>query len=129
MGLVYAIRLILPLMVIPILTRRIMAEDFGVYMYAISFAAWLSIFVEYGFNISATREIASSNSKTEILSVITGTQSAKFLLVLATLPVLLATVFIVPVFEGNMYWAITAWLLGILMALTPIYYFQGRETF
>lgn len=128
LGLVYAIRLILPLMVIPILTRRIMAEDFGVYMYAISFAAWLSIFVEYGFNISATREIASSNSKMEILSVITGTQSAKFLLVLATLPVLLATVFIVPVFEGNMYWAITAWLLGILMALTPIYYFQGRET-
>ena len=105
-----------------------MAEDFGVYMYAISFAAWLSIFVEYGFNISATREIASSNSQTEILPVIAGTQSAKFLLVFATLPVLIATVFIVPVFEGNMYWAITAWLLGILTALTPIYYFQGRET-
>lgn len=97
-------------------------------MYAISFAAWLSIFVEYGFNISATREISSSASQEEISSVIEGTQSAKLLLVFATIPFLFGAIFFVPVFDGNIYWAITSWLLGVLTGLSPIYYYQGRET-
>ena len=128
LGLVYAIRLILPLLVIPILIRRINADDFGIYMYAISFAAWLSIFVEYGFNISATREISSSASQEEISSIVSGTQSAKSLLVIATIPFLFGAIYLVPVFDGNIYWALTSWLLGVLTALSPIYYFQGRET-
>lgn len=121
------VRLILPLLVIPILTRRITPDDFGIYMYAISFSAWLSIFVEYGFNISSTREIAEKKNVRDIFSVVAGTQSAKILLLLASIPFLIFTIFFVPIFDGYWYWAVTAWLLGILTAFLPIYYFQGRE--
>jgi PST family polysaccharide transporter len=124
---VYAIRLVLPLLIIPILARRIAADDFGVYMYAISTSAWLSIFVEYGFNISATREIASSSDKKSIARTVAGTQTAKLLLVLATLPLLCCAIFLLPVFQEHLFWAVTAWGLGVLTALSPIYYFQGRE--
>lgn len=128
LGLVHAARLILPLLLIPILTRRIAIDDFGVYMYAIAFSAWLSIFVEYGFNISATREIAGASDTRAVASVVKGVQSAKLLLVVATLPLLLAALYLVPVFQGVSYWAATAWLLGALTAFSPVYYFQGRET-
>lgn len=128
LGLVHAARLILPLLLIPVLTRRIAIDDFGVYMYAIAFSAWLSIFVEYGFNISATREIAGASDTRAVASVVKGVQSAKLLLVVATLPLLLAALYVVPVFQGMSYWAVTAWLLGALTALSPVYYFQGRET-
>ena len=127
LSLVHVVRLILPLLVIPILTRRITPNDFGIYMYAISFSAWLSIFVEYGFNISSTREIAEKKNVREIFSVVAGTQSAKILLLLTSIPLLVFAIFFVPIFDGYWYWAVTAWLLGILTAFLPIYYFQGRE--
>ena len=123
----HVVRLILPLLVIPILTRRIDASDFGIYMYAISLSAWLSIFVEYGFNISATREIACAENDEEISDVVAGTQTAKLLLIVLTIPLLFIAIFAVPVFESHAYWAVTAWLLGILTAFSPVYYFQGRE--
>lgn len=127
LSLVHVVRLILPLLVIPILTRRIDAADFGIYMYAISLSAWLSIFVEYGFNISSTREIACAENDEKISDVVAGTQAAKLLLILLTIPLLFVAIFLVPVFESHAYWAITAWLLGILTAFSPVYYFQGRE--
>lgn len=128
LSLVHIVRLILPLLIIPILTRRIGENEFGIYMYAISFAAWLSIFVEYGFNISSTREIASTSAGKEITRIIQGTQSAKVILALLTLPLLLGAIFFVPIFQGHAYWALVAWLLGVLSAFSPVYYFQGRES-
>ena len=127
LSLIHVVRLVLPLLLIPVLTRRIDASDFGIYMYTISFAAWLSIFIEYGFSISSTREVASAEGKAEIRRTIKGTQSAKLILSGLTLPVMAIAAVYVPVFDGHMYWAGAAWVLGLLSALSPIYYFQGRE--
>lgn len=127
LSLVHIVRLVLPLLLIPVLTKRISADDFGVYMYTMSFSAWLAILIEYGFNISSTREIACANGVEHVTSIVTGTQSAKLLLIIATIPFLLFAICLIPVFDGHTFWAIVAWLLGILTALSPIYYFQGRE--
>lgn len=127
LSLVHLVRLLLPLLLIPLLANRISGGEFGVYMYALSFAAWLAIFVEYGFNISSTREIASSAVLEKIRAVIIGTQSAKWLLVVATTPLLLIAIYLIPVFDGKKYWAVTGWVLGVFSALAPIYYFQGKE--
>lgn len=127
LSLVHVIRLILPLLIIPLLTRRIDAGEFGIYMYTISFAAWLSIFIEYGFNISSTREVASSARGEEIWRIVKGTQSAKVLLSTMALPLLLIAAIFIPVFQGHFYWACAAWVLGFLSALSPIYYYQGKE--
>lgn len=127
LSLVHVVRLVLPLLLIPVLTKRIAADDFGVYMYAMSFAAWLAIFIEYGFNISSTREIACANKEEQVSSIVAGTQAAKILLIFITIPFLFFAAFLIPVFDGHVFWAVAAWLLGILTALSPIYYFQGRE--
>jgi len=127
LSLVHVIRLVLPLLIIPLLTRRIDAGEFGVYMYTISFAAWLSIFIEYGFNISATREVASSVADEEIRRIVKGTQSAKILLSTMAFPLLIIAAVFVPVFHGKVYWACAAWVLGMLSAFSPVYYYQGKE--
>jgi PST family polysaccharide transporter len=125
--LVHVVRLVLPLLLIPVLTKRIAADDFGVYMYAMSFSAWLAIFIEYGFNISSTREIACAAEDGQVTSIVAGTQAAKLLLVVATIPLLFFAAYLIPIFDGHIFWAAVAWLLGVLTALSPIYYFQGRE--
>ncbi|MBB5608595.1 PST family polysaccharide transporter [Janthinobacterium sp. S3M3] len=96
-------------------------------MYTISFAAWLAIFIEYGFNISSTREIACAKDEGQVTSIVAGTQAAKLLLVVATIPFLFFAAYLIPVFDGHIFWAVVAWLLGVLTAFSPIYYFQGRE--
>lgn len=127
LSLVHVVRLILPLLVLPILAGTILPDDFGIYLYTVSFGAWMSVFIEYGFNISATRAMARSADAHDVRRIIEETQSAKWLLAAATLPLLLLAVLIVPVFNGHAYWALTAWLLGVLTAFSPMYYFQGRE--
>jgi len=95
-------------------------------MYTISSAIWLSILIEYGFNIYSTREIASGNQEGSI-RVIIGTQSAKVLISIALLPVyfILSTQF--GIFKNNELWAIFSWLLAIFIGISPIYYFQANE--
>ncbi|MBR7633458.1 oligosaccharide flippase family protein [Janthinobacterium lividum] len=127
LSLVHIVRLILPLLLIPVLTKRIAADDFGIYMYAMSFSAWLAIFIEYGFNISSTREIACAKEDGQVTSIVAGTQAAKLLLIVVTIPFLFFAAYLIPIFEGHIFWAVVAWLLGVLTAMSPIYYFQGRE--
>lgn len=127
LNIVQAARLLIPLLVIPVLVRALGTEDFGVYMYTISFSAWLSIIVEYGFNVSSTRDIAGTKGDVTITRIVTATQSAKYLLVLFTVPLLAGAVFFFPPFEGKWVWASAAWVLGVLTGLQPTYYFQGRE--
>lgn len=127
LNIVQAARLLIPLLVIPVLVRVLSSEDFGVYMYTISFSAWLAIIVEYGFGISSTREIAGATDDEEVKRVVSFTQSAKYLLILGTVPVLAAAMSFFPPFQAHWVWAVSGWGLGILAGLQPTYYYQGKE--
>ncbi len=116
--------MVVPLLAIPFLARTIAVSDYGVYMYAIGFSGWVSIFVEYGFNISSTRDIASGRA---VLATVASTQSARAILTLLTLPFLILAALVFPVFSDKSEWAFVGWLFGVLTAFSPIYYFQGTE--
>ena len=50
---------ILPLIILPYLVRVLGSEKFGLVMIAQSVAIFLTIIVDFGFNISATKEVIS----------------------------------------------------------------------
>lgn len=127
LGFVHVVRLVLPLLALPLLAHVVTPEDFGLYMYAVSLSAWMSVFIEYGFNISATREAALAADRAGLVAVVRGTQSAKLLLTFATLPIPLLASFLVPALVGHPGWSLTSWLLAVITAFVPIYFFQGRE--
>ena len=58
---------------------------------------------------------------------VSGTQSARMILVVLTAPSAILAAFQFPIFSGYAIWAIAGWLFGVLTALSPIYYFQGVE--
>ena len=124
---VHIVRLVLPLVLLPLLTRRVSEETFGLYILTLSLALWLSIFVEYGFNLSATREIAKANSTDECVRIVAAVQSAKLLLVIATVPLLFGVHYFVSSIRDHTLWLATAWIVGILISLQPLFYFQGIE--
>lgn len=127
LSLQHALRLLLPLLVIPLVARSTSSTDFGIYMYAVSAAAWLSTLIEYGFGISAARAIAGVQSKDKLRSIVSSTQSAKLLLVMMSAVLTITLSIILPSILDHWQWSIAAWLLGVFIALQPTYYFQGRE--
>ena len=121
------LRLCLPLAMLSILTRVLTGQQYSVYVYTLASAAWLSIFVEYGFNVSATRRVAASTEPATTRIIIIETQSAKWMLAGLSLVFLALATTQSSVFSAHQEWAICAWLLGVMTGLTPTYYFQGTS--
>ena len=61
---------ILPLLILPFLVRILGAEKFGLVMFAQSLATFLTVFVDFGFNLSGTREISLARDDKQKLSEI-----------------------------------------------------------
>lgn len=119
------LRLCLPLALLSILTKVLSGPQYSVYVYTLASAVWLSTFVDYGFNVSATRRIAASTDAHAIRDVILQTQSARWLLAGSTLPFLVWATLASVVFSAHPEWALCAWLLGVMTGLTPTYYYQA----
>src|SRR5512134_3862244 len=80
---VQAAEMLLPLIAVPYLARVLRPEGWGLVVFAQSFAGWLSLLLEYGFNLSATREIARHRDRpAELTRIISGVTGAVVLLAL-----------------------------------------------
>lgn len=119
------LRLCLPLALLSVLTKVLTGEQYSIYVYTLACSAWLSIGVEYGFNVSATRRIASGTDPQIARTVIAQTQAARWLLTGMTLFFLAWATLASDVFSSHPEWAICAWLMGVMTGLTPTYYYQA----
>ena len=125
--LVHIVRLVLPLVLMPLLTRRVSADVFGLYIFTISLGAWLSLFVEYGFNISGTKDIAVVKEGAKQTKFVSGVYSGKILLLLALCPFVIGVYFLLPLAYENPYWLCAAVISAICSGFMPVFYFQGVE--
>jgi len=123
---IYVAKLLFPLFLLPILSIRLSQSAYGLYMYSISVSMWLGIFVEYGFNIYSTREIASGK-RNDSPRVIVGTQSARVLLSILLLPICLLLSSQLHIFKGHEFWAFISWLVAVCIGFSPVYYYQAVE--
>lgn len=120
--------LIGPLLAIPYLARVLGPNAWAPILAAQGLANWLTIVLEFGFDLSGTRAVARARTAPETMSdVVNGTQSAK--LVLAPIAVLIAlgAFMLIPALRGSP--ALTVWTLmfAVLRGLSPLWFFQGME--
>ena len=74
---------ILPLLVLPLLVRTLGTEKFGLVMFAQAFITFFNIIVDFGFNLSATREVSiNKNNPSELKSIFSSVLIIKFFLVI-----------------------------------------------
>lgn len=119
---------ILPLLILPYLVRVLGAEKFGLVMFAQSLATFLTVFVDFGFNISGTREISLARNDREKTGQIF--LAIMFIKVFLTLTALTILFFIVSVFtrfkmDSEIYLLSFGVVIG--QALFPVWFFQGIE--
>jgi len=119
---------LIPLIILPHLTRVLGVEGFGQFGLALAITLYLVLVVEWGFNISSTREVSIYRHDKRSRSVVFWeTVTARFFLTLLIIFLLLVLVSIFPNL-GNLSGLLWLVMLQVLSAtLSTSFYFQGIE--
>jgi polysaccharide transporter, PST family len=119
---------ILPLIVLPYLSRVLSTEKFGVIALAQSFMYYFLVLTDYGFSLTATRSIAiHSDDRNAISRIFSAVMVCRFLLMALGFVVMLAIVMATPKMRAN--WSLFAiCYLGVLgNVLFPLWLYQGLQ--
>lgn len=128
LSILQALNLLLPLLTIPYLLRVLGVSNFGLVVFAQSFIYYFAILLDYGFDYSATREIAinkkNKNIVTEIFSVV---MQIKMLFIVISFLVMSLIINYFDRFNSNinLYYVTFIYLIG--NAMFPVWYFLGHE--
>lgn len=119
---------ILPLIIFPYLVRTLGSEKYGLVMVAQSVALFLTIIVDFGFNISATREVANlKNDKEKLSQFYWNVFSIKLVLIIITFLLLLGLIIYVDKFSVDPLVYLFSFGLVLGQAIFPTWFFQGIE--
>lgn len=123
-----AVTYLLPVIILPYLFRVIGPAKFGLIAFAQAFVQYFMILTDYGFSISATKQISlCQDEHAKICRIFSSVMTAKIILAFLSLLILGAIVYFVPKFRND--WLIFVFSFGTVIGNTlfPIWFFQGTE--
>ena len=120
--------ILFPLLTYPYLLRVIGLELYGVIVFAQAIINYVSLVINFGFNMSGARKVAVYKEDKVLLSrIVSSTYLCKLILWLICLVVYLLILSLVPFFK-DYYWVyVLSFLLTFNELLLPIWFFQGIE--
>lgn len=119
---------ILPLITFPYLVRVLGSERYGTIAIATAIAQYLSVFVDFGFNYTATRDVALYKNNSEKLNkIISNVYSAKLIFLCIAFVLLVCAVILVPSFSRDYQIYFICFMTVIGNALFPTWFYQGIE--
>ena len=114
-----------PLLVWPYLMIVLGAEQFGVFSFGVALAQYLMLLVDFGFNLTATKQIALAQGDTkETNRIFSATMTAKILL-LAVSAIIVAVVTLIPMYRAYRAIVWIAWLMVVGNTFSMFWLFQG----
>ncbi len=117
----------LPLITVPYLSRTLGPAGWGLLAMAQSFGMYGNLVVDYGFVYSATRQLATAASSSEIEETIASVSGAKIFLSAGAAAAAFIAYLFVPLFHEHPVLLWMAVASEIIKALLPVYYFYGIQ--
>lgn len=128
LGIVQVANYVLPLLSIPIISRILGPDKFGVINFAGAFVAYFTLIISYGFDLTATRKIAqdpfNEHKRSTIFSEVF---YAKCLLFLFSTLVFTVSLFIVPELRSEVTVSVFSFLLCLATLFTQNWIFQAMQ--
>jgi len=117
-----------PIIILPYLFRVIGPDKFGLIAFAQAFVQYFMILTDYGFSVSATKEISLCHEdKDRVCNVVSAVMTIKTILAFLSLMILCLVIYFVPKFKDD--WMVYALSFGVVIGNTlfPTWFFQGSE--
>ena len=123
-----ALTYLLPLITFPYLIRVLGVDKFGLIMFAQATMYYFEILVDFGFNLSATREVAlNAKNKSKLNEIISSVFSIKLVLLIISGLLLLLILSVFDRFSDESLIYYYSFLKVIAFAFFPVWFFQGIE--
>lgn len=128
LGALQVVSYVLPLVSLPYLSRVLGVENFGLVFFAYAFMQYLIMLTDYGFGLSATREIATNRHNTKNLSnIFSAVTISKFVLLLLSYLILIMVTIFIPKIRENWLVFHLYFLMVVGNVMYPVWFFQGME--
>lgn len=120
---------LIPLITLPYLVRVLGIEKFGLINYSLAFALYFSAIMQYGFSVTAVRNIARNRGDIQTVErIYSETITAIALLTGICAVVYFSIVFLVDSFRQNFALYAFSFLFVAMQAMFPVWFFQGMES-
>ena len=117
-----------PLITMPYLARVIGVDGFGKIAFASAIMVWFQTIADWGFNYTATRDVAKNRDNKELVSkIFSNVLWARCLLMIVSFLLLLLLIAVVPKFKENQVIILISFLLIPGHILFPDWFFQAME--
>ena len=121
-------KMVFPFLILPILTRRLSVETYGNLTFIKTVMNFLQIFLDFGFMLSATKEIAKiKNDTNKIQQIMADTLLARLLLSGIGFLLIIILSFFFPILGHNFLFTITSYLTVFLSIFLFDFLFRGLE--
>ena len=119
---------VFPLITMPYLARVIGVEGFGKIAFASAIMVWIQTIADWGFNLTATRDVAQNRDNPQKVSeIFSNVLWARCLLMVVAFIVLLILIITIPQFRANCAVILVSFLMVPGHILFPDWFFQAIE--
>lgn len=119
---------VIPLISLPYLSRILGPEMFGLVFFAQAFIMYFIMITDYGFGLSATREIAvNRHNKKNLSNIFSSVMIIKLILSGISFIILLFAILFIPKIRENWLVFVLTFFMVIGNAIYPVWFFQGME--
>ena len=119
---------LLPLITLPYLVRILGPEQYGLFSFAFAFVQYFVVFIDYGFNLSATRQISIYRDDSKKISEIFSS-----VMVIKTIMMVISCLFfciliaVIPKLRSDWQIYFLSFIAVIGNLLYPVWFYQGME--
>ncbi|SFU27285.1 polysaccharide transporter, PST family [Pustulibacterium marinum] len=128
LSVIQLINILIPLIIYPYLIKVLGEDTYGNVIYAQTIIGYIVIIINFGFNITATKEVSVNRDNAENLSeIISAVYAIKSFLTLLSFGILL--IYMSLSFEGSQNQLLLLFTFSLCLneLLFPVWYFQGIE--
>lgn len=128
LGLVQVANYVFPLISVPIVSRIIGPDKFGVINFAAAFMTYFTLLINFGFDLSATRAIAlKRDDLAERNRIFNQVLFAKLLLLGLSIILFIISLYTIPQLKDEKTVAVFSFILCIAWVITPNWLYQGMQ--